>query len=84
MASSLEGFVPWSRRPAEAARATFEAERVRKALEAYRFERGRWPDRLDDLVASGYLEAGALTPAEGRPYYYARRGDDAVLLAPEH
>jgi len=67
-----------------AARAAFEAERVRKALEAYRFEIGRWPERLEELVVAGYLEAGALTLSEGTPYYYARRGDEAVLLAPEH
>jgi len=83
-AQNLEGAVSWTQRPMLAARAAFEAERVRKALEAYRFEIGRWPERLEELVVAGYLEAGALTPSEGRPYYYARRGDEAVLLAPEH
>jgi hypothetical protein len=83
-AANLEGMVPWTPRPMLAARTAFEAERVRKALEAYRFQLGGWPEHLEELVSAGYLETGALTPSEGRPYYYARRGDEAVLLAPEH
>jgi hypothetical protein len=82
--AGMDGAFPIDRAPLVEARAAFETERVRKALEAYRFSHGRWPDRLEDLVEAGFLKPDALTPSEGRPYYYARQGDDAVLLAPEH
>ncbi len=71
------------REPLAEARQVFETRRVQAALEAYRFAVGRWPAELEDLVTRGYLDADALTGAHGRPYYYARRGDDVVLLAPE-
>ena len=70
--------------PLARARSAYETERVRKALEAYQFSNGRWPDSLDELVSDGFLEASALTPSAGRPYYYGRREDAAVLLAPRH
>jgi hypothetical protein len=66
------------------ARSAYETERVRKALEAFHFVNGRWPERLEELVAGGFLEASALTPSAGRPYYYGRRGDATALLAPRH
>ena len=58
-------------------------ERLRAAVEAHRFAEGRWPERLESLVDRGYLPATALTDEQGRPYYYANRDDDFVLLAPE-
>jgi hypothetical protein len=61
-----------------------ETQRVRKALEAWRFERGTLPARLDELVEAGFLPPGALTRPDGRPYYYERRGEESLLLAPEH
>jgi hypothetical protein len=57
--------------------------RVRHALDAYRFARGRGPDRLSMLGDGGLLAESALTSPEGRPYYYRKRHDGAVLLAPE-
>jgi len=79
-----EGLFPIERAPLVQARASFETERVRKALEAYHFSYERWPDSLETLVDVGLLTRDALAPSGGRPYYYARREDDAVLLAPEH
>ncbi len=70
--------------PLARARSAYETEGVRKALEAYQFSNGRWPDSLDELVSDGFLEASALTPSAGRPYYYRRWEDAAVLLAPRH
>ena len=58
--------------------------RLRHAVEAYRFARGEWPGRLKQLSERGFLPPEALASDEGRPYYYARRGDEAILLAPEH
>lgn len=69
--------------PLAAARAAHEVERLRAAVEAHRFAEGRFPEQLQTLVQRGYLPASALTDAHGRPYYYARRGDEFVLLAPE-
>jgi len=66
-----------------AARAAHEAERLRAALEGHRFAEGRLPERLAALAQKGYVPVAALTDEHGRPYYYARRGDEFVLLAPE-
>ncbi len=69
--------------PLDQARLSFGTLRLRKAVEAFRFGEGRWPERLDELVGAGLVESDALTASDGRPYYYSRRGDDIVLLAPE-
>ncbi len=57
--------------------------RVSHALEAYRLGRGHWPDRLFELSDQGILPPEQLASEQGRPYYYAKRVDGAVLLAPE-
>jgi hypothetical protein len=69
--------------PLAAARAAHEVERLRAALEAHRFAEGTWPERLQTLVQRGYVPMAALTDSRGRPYYYAKRDDGFVLLAPE-
>lgn len=69
--------------PLAAARAAHEVERLRAAVEAHRFAEGTWPERLQTLVQRGYVPMGALTDSRGRPYYYAKRDDGFVLLAPE-
>jgi len=69
--------------PLAAARAAHEVERLRAAIEAHRFAEGRLPERLHTLVQGGYVPMAALTDARGRQYYYARRDDGFVLLAPE-
>jgi hypothetical protein len=71
------------RAPLAEAQARFALRRVRTALDAFRFAEGRWPERLEELVASGYAPADALADARGRPYYYSRKDDGFVLLAPE-
>lgn len=84
-ASGRAGSDPFAitRDPLAAARAAHEIERLRAAVEAHRFVEGRFPEKLQTLVQRGYLPASALTDGRGRPYYYARRGDEFVLLAPE-
>lgn len=62
-----------------------EATRVRNLLEAHRFARNRWPSDLPGLAS--LAEERPLLPAPlaappRHPYYYARRGDSFVLLAP--
>ncbi len=70
------------RAPLEFARSSHEARRVRQALETYRYSQGRWPVDLSELERRGMLESGALATPEGRPYYYSRRADGPLLLAP--
>src|SRR5262245_53670861 len=65
---------PIVRSPLAEARTAFATRGARHALEAVRFESGAWPESLD---------ARAMAAPGGRPYYYARRGDGALLLAPE-
>jgi hypothetical protein len=69
--------------PLAAARAAHEVERLRAAVEAHRFAEGAWPEQLQTLVQRGYVPMAALTDSRGRPYYYAKRDDGFVLLAPE-
>ena len=69
--------------PLAAARAEHELERLRAVLEAHRFAEGRFPEDLRALAERGYVSESALTDAQGRPYYYALRDEDFVLLAPE-
>ncbi len=60
----------------------YEAELIRNRLETHFFETGRYPARLEELLASdsGWLES--LAPSRLGDYYYRVRGDDVVLLAP--
>jgi len=75
---------PLELRAVERAHWELRARRVRKALDDWYFEHGAWPTRPEQLVREGHLEAEALATAAGRPYYYARRGGEAYLLAPEY
>jgi len=75
---------PLELRALERAHWELRARRVRKALDDWYFEHGSWPDLPEQLVREGRLEAEALATAAGRPYYYARRGGEAYLLAPEY
>jgi hypothetical protein len=54
------------------------------ALERYRNETGRWPERLDEL-APGYLKSVPLNPFDGQPLHYKRlaNGVVAYALAPD-
>jgi hypothetical protein len=50
------------------------------ALERYRQETGRWPERLDDLVA-GQLKAVPPDPFDGRPLRYKRLADGVLVYS---
>jgi hypothetical protein len=65
---------PIVRSPLAEARAAHASRGVRHALEAERFEGGAGRE------AQG---ARAMAGPEARAYYYARRGDGALLPAPE-
>jgi hypothetical protein len=69
----------------ERAASAFEARRLRNLTDAHRYARGDWPGGLTDLrrffhEARRHLP---LAPLDGREYYFARRGDSFVVLAPE-
>ena len=78
---SLVGF-PIERPSLEAVREATRARGAQLALEAYRFQEGRWPDDVARLEERGLLPRELAAP-EGRPYYYAMRDDGVRLLAPE-
>ncbi|MGI9430927.1 MAG: DUF4388 domain-containing protein [Myxococcota bacterium] len=67
-----------------AARASFEARRLRNLAEAYAFSQGRWPEDLAALAEAGWVSADALAPARGAPYHVAHRDGSLIVLAPEH
>jgi len=71
------------REPLAEAREHFAMRRLRHVLEAQHLISGTWPDDLRGSDETGLLGGGALTPADGAAYYYAKRGNGIVLLAPE-
>jgi len=59
--------------------------RIAAALEVYRLESGDYPERLDDLLASGLVEEGDLRYPWSDRYHYRRTGPGSfVLLPPFH
>ncbi len=60
----------------------FSAARMRNLVEAYRLAEGQWPRQIQPLQLWA-AAAGALTPLENGPYYFRRRDQGPVLLAPE-
>jgi hypothetical protein len=60
----------------------FSAVRMRNLIEAYRLAEGHWPRQIQPLQLWA-AAAGALTPLENGPYYFRRRDQGPVLLAPE-
>jgi hypothetical protein len=63
----------------------FESRRLRNLADAQRYARGEWPEGLTDLRRF-FHEARRgvpLAPLDPREYYFARRGDSFLVLAPE-
>jgi len=71
------------RKPLEAVRQSYETRALRNAVESHRFAVGSWPRSLDQLVTGPLLADSALAGVEARPYYYVKREDGVILLAPE-
>jgi hypothetical protein len=78
-----DGLTSLDRDPQRQAEIAFETRRLRHLVEAYRFATGDWPRDLGELQARGWLPPGALAAADEHPYYYVRRGDAVLVLAPE-
>ena len=62
--------------------ARYQVARLRGALEVYRVERGRFPDRLEELVEAGLATGRDLTHPWSQPYHYRRRPDGGFVLLP--
>ena len=70
--------------PLDAARAAFAAERLRNAVEAWRFAHGRSPRDLAELEADGWPVGAPMAPPVADPYpMRSAAGDAFVVLAPE-
>jgi hypothetical protein len=63
-----------------ASAASFERALARNAVEAYRFRHGQWPADLAEALRE--LPPGLATE-NADAYYFARRGDNFVVLMPE-
>ena len=74
---------PITRAPLAHARQGFEKRALRHAVEAQHLLSGAWPTDLSEPDRTGLLDADALTSSDADAYYYARRGNGIVLLAPE-
>ena len=68
--------------PLEDARAQFARQRLHNLLEARRHGTGRWPHGLSSFSSPEGEPGGGLTGESAHAYYYMRRGDGIVLLAP--
>ena len=69
----------------ERAASAFEARWLRNLVDVHRYARGEWPGGLTDLRRF-FHEARRtvpLAPLDAREYYFARRGDSFLVLAPE-
>jgi hypothetical protein len=62
------------------ANATLEMTRLAAALAAFRAERGRYPDRLDELVPA-HLAAMPVDAFNAKPFAYQRDGDGYLLYS---
>ena len=55
---------------------------LRRAVEVYRFQTGRYPEALSKLVDAKLVAPGALRFPYREPYFYRVDGDSFVLLRP--
>jgi hypothetical protein len=69
----------------ERAASAFETRRLRNLADAHRYARGEWPAGLTDLRRFFHeaRRSVPLAPLDAGEYYFARRGDGFVVLAPE-
>ena len=81
-ATQTAAVFPITREPLEDARSVYQKRRALHALEAQHLLTGAWPERLDAPEPTGLLEGESLAPDGAAPYYYERRGDGIILLAP--
>jgi hypothetical protein len=74
---------PWTKNFAQTHRRKVALMRclvVALAVEGYRRQHGRWPERLEGLVGKG-LQAIPLDPFDGKPLRYRRVADGVVIYS---
>lgn len=71
-------------KPVERRFALAQMDRLARALEVYRYERGAYPQHLDRLVEVGIVRAEDIRFPFDRPYFYRLSGERFVLLPPIH
>lgn len=62
--------------------ARYQLARLRAALDVYRVERGRYPDRLEELVEAGLVTRRDLSRPWNQPYHYRQRPEGGFVLLP--
>jgi hypothetical protein len=63
--------------------ARYQMARLRGALDVYRVEKGRYPERIEELVEAGLVAARDLRHPWSQPYHYRRLPEGGfVLLSP--
>ena len=62
--------------------ARYQLARLRAALDVYRAERGRYPDRLEELVEAGLVTRRDLSHPWNQPYHYRQRPEGGFVLLP--
>jgi hypothetical protein len=77
------GTFPIERPSLESLREAHATRRIRNAIDSFVVAQGHWPADLEALEERGFLDPKALTPPPGRPYYFSKRHDRLVVLAPE-
>jgi hypothetical protein len=78
-----DGVFPIERPSLESLREAHATRRISNAVESFVAAEGRWPADLEALEDGGFLDAHALAPPPGRPYYFSKREGRLVVLAPE-
>ncbi|MDG2050442.1 MAG: DUF4388 domain-containing protein [Myxococcota bacterium] len=69
--------------PLEVVAARFRSRRLHNAIEASHYVTGQFPGDLADPTAWKAVRRLALTPQDAGDYYYHRKNDGVILLAPE-
>jgi hypothetical protein len=62
--------------------ARYQVSRLDQALEVYRLEHGRYPERLDELVQAGLAAPRDLRYPWSESYYYRRKAEGGFVLLP--
>jgi hypothetical protein len=68
--------------PLSDVREQFQRRRLFSAMNAARLNSGEWPADLTSGADLGAVGRFAMAPQDAAPYYYVKRGEEALLLTP--